>query len=85
MCLFVGKLDYFDDKASVLIASDHLLSSVDSGIRPDIHCDSRFGIPRHVGADICVGMALDVLEDSELSPLAALQRSGDLGIAKADD
>jgi len=36
----------------------------DSGIQPDIRCDSRQGIPKNVGADLCVGVALDVLESA---------------------
>ena len=34
----------------------------DSGIKPDIRCDSKQGIPKNIGADLCVGLALDVLE-----------------------
>mmetsp|Transcript_11788 Transcript_11788/g.21787 ORF Transcript_11788/g.21787 Transcript_11788/m.21787 type:complete len:848 (+) Transcript_11788:122-2665(+) len=34
----------------------------DSGIKPDIYCQSKQGIPQNVGADLCVGVALDVLE-----------------------
>ena len=34
----------------------------DSGVKPDIRCDSTQGIPQNVGADLCVGVALDVLE-----------------------
>ena len=34
----------------------------DSGVKPDIRCESRQGIPQNVGADLCVGVALDVLE-----------------------
>lgn len=36
----------------------------DSGIHPDILCESNQGIPKNVGADLCVGMALDVLESA---------------------
>ena len=35
----------------------------DSGIKPDVYCESKQGIPKNVGADLCVGVALDVLED----------------------
>jgi hypothetical protein len=34
------------------------------GIRPDIFCDSKQGIPGTPSADLCVGMALDVLEET---------------------
>jgi len=33
----------------------------DSGVKPDIRCEAS-GIPKNVGADLCVGVALDVLE-----------------------
>jgi len=36
----------------------------DSGIRPDVYCESKQGIPKNVGADLCVGVALDVLEST---------------------
>jgi C-terminal processing protease CtpA/Prc len=39
---------------------------VGGGIRPDLYCPSHHGIPvSHVGADLCVGMALDALEEAE--------------------
>jgi len=33
------------------------------GIRPDVFCDSKQGIPGKPNADLCVGIALDVLEE----------------------
>ncbi|KAL7509764.1 hypothetical protein ACHAXN_006734 [Cyclotella atomus] len=33
----------------------------DSGIHPDVRCESKQGIPKNIGSDICVGVALDVL------------------------
>lgn len=39
---------------------------VGGGIRPDIYCPSTQGIPSNIGADICVGVALDALEDAEV-------------------
>lgn len=33
----------------------------DSGVKPDVRCESR-EIPQNAGADLCVGVALDVLE-----------------------
>lgn len=38
---------------------------IGGGVRPDIFCPSTQGIPTNVGADICVGMALDALEDAD--------------------
>ncbi|KAG7358932.1 carboxyl-terminal protease [Nitzschia inconspicua] len=37
------------------------------GIRPDIYCDGRQGIPGKPSADLCVGVALDVLEETAQS------------------
>jgi Peptidase family S41 len=37
------------------------------GIRPDIYCDSKQGIPGKPNADLCVGVALDVLEETAQS------------------
>jgi len=38
----------------------------DSGVKPDIMCESRQGIPQNVGADLCVGVAVDVLESVDV-------------------
>ena len=35
---------------------------VGGGVRPDIQCSSTSGIPEDIGADICVGVALDALD-----------------------
>jgi C-terminal processing protease CtpA/Prc len=40
---------------------------VGGGIRPDIICESKQGIPQNVGADFCVGTAIDALEEAELN------------------
>lgn len=37
---------------------------IGGGVRPDIFCESKQGIPRNIRADLCVGMALDALEES---------------------
>jgi C-terminal processing protease CtpA/Prc len=37
---------------------------VSGGIRPDIYCGSRSGIPRNIGADFCVSEALDALDEA---------------------
>mmetsp|Transcript_22823 Transcript_22823/g.26014 ORF Transcript_22823/g.26014 Transcript_22823/m.26014 type:complete len:750 (+) Transcript_22823:197-2446(+) len=34
------------------------------GIQPDILCDAHEGIPSNIGADLCVGMALDALNEA---------------------
>ena len=34
------------------------------GIQPEILCQSKQGIPANIGADLCVGMALDALRES---------------------
>jgi hypothetical protein len=34
------------------------------GVKPDVYCDTR-GIPSNPGADFCVGLALDALEQSD--------------------
>ena len=39
---------------------------VGGGVRPDIYCPSTQGIPSNIGADICVGMGLDALEDADM-------------------
>jgi len=40
---------------------------VGGGIYPDIPCNSNQGIPAYPGADLCVGMALDALDQAEIS------------------
>jgi len=40
---------------------------VGGGISPDIVCASNGGIPGKIGSDLCVGMALDALEEAEVS------------------
>ena len=38
---------------------------VGGGIRPDILCESSSGIPGNIGADWCVGVALEALEEAD--------------------
>jgi C-terminal processing protease CtpA/Prc len=38
---------------------------VGGGIWPDIVCDSKQGIPSNIGADLCIGMGLDALEEAD--------------------
>jgi len=38
---------------------------VRGGILPDTYCSTKQGIPSNVGADLCVGIALDALEDAD--------------------
>ena len=40
---------------------------VGGGILPDVKCESKQGIPNNIGADLCVGVALDVLSEAESS------------------
>jgi hypothetical protein len=35
------------------------------GIYPDIVCQGKQGIPANVGADLCVGLALDALDEAD--------------------
>ena len=37
---------------------------IGGGIRPDIACESKQGIPGNIRADLCVGLALDALEEA---------------------
>eukprot|EP00554_Chaetoceros_debilis_P010051 CAMPEP_0194106734 /NCGR_PEP_ID=MMETSP0150-20130528/6709_1 /TAXON_ID=122233 /ORGANISM="Chaetoceros debilis, Strain MM31A-1" /LENGTH=859 /DNA_ID=CAMNT_0038794961 /DNA_START=345 /DNA_END=2924 /DNA_ORIENTATION=- len=37
---------------------------VGGGVKPDVYCSSTQGIPSNIGADICVGVAMDALEDA---------------------
>ena len=39
------------------------------GVKPDIYCPSTQGIPTNIGADICVGLAVDALEDANVEDL----------------
>jgi C-terminal processing protease CtpA/Prc len=49
---------------------------IGGGLRPDIECDSRQGIPSNVGADFCVGMALDALEEASDDESEPARRTG---------
>ncbi|CAB9515642.1 Carboxyl-terminal-processing peptidase [Seminavis robusta] len=44
---------------------------VGGGITPDVYCASKQGIPANIGADLCVGMALDVLDEAEPASYAS--------------
>jgi C-terminal processing protease CtpA/Prc len=37
------------------------------GVKPDVFCDSRQGIPGRPSSDLCVGVALDILEENASS------------------
>jgi hypothetical protein len=39
---------------------------IGGGLQPDIFCESKQGIPGNVGADLCVGIALDTLEEANI-------------------
>lgn len=45
----------------------HTGEFVGGGIRPDIVCESKQGIPGNIRADLCVGVALDALEEATLT------------------
>jgi hypothetical protein len=49
---------------------------VGGGIRPDIFCQSKQGIPGNVRADLCVGEALDALEEDDVNNSNAIQSPG---------
>jgi hypothetical protein len=49
---------------------------VGGGIRPDIFCQSKQGIPGNVHADLCVGEALDALEEDDINNNNAIQSLG---------
>ena len=38
---------------------------IGGGLQPDVLCSSRSGIPSNIGADLCVGVALDVIKEAE--------------------
>jgi hypothetical protein len=40
---------------------------VGGGINPDLYCESKQGIPSNIGADLCVGVALDALQEEASS------------------
>lgn len=56
----------------------HTGAWVGGGIQPDVACDSHQGIPGKPGADLCVGIALDVLEEAS-GGTDLLQRVGTVG------
>lgn len=53
---------------------------VGGGVFPDIYCRSH-GIPMNIGADYCVGKALDILQTADISgtvnsgPLSSMEKS----------
>mmetsp|Transcript_7257 Transcript_7257/g.10601 ORF Transcript_7257/g.10601 Transcript_7257/m.10601 type:complete len:163 (-) Transcript_7257:20-508(-) len=55
---------------------------VGGGVRPDIYCPSNQGIPSRVGADICVGMALDALEEATVKEMASSPDSDDGAVGR---
>lgn len=55
---------------------------IGGGIQPDIYCESRRGIPSDVGADFCVGTALDALEEADVQEAYNLATTGDQGPLK---
>jgi hypothetical protein len=56
---------------------------VGGGIRPDIQCSSNQGIPSDIGADFCVGVALDALQNADMkeqTEVANADRSSSTGV-----
>ena len=49
---------------------------VGGGIQPEVYCESR-GIPNNPGADLCVSLALDALDDSDADLLLSSSDGGD--------
>jgi len=48
---------------------------VGGGIKPDVMCES-VGIPSNPGADLCVGLALDALDDADVEERLAMNEKG---------
>jgi C-terminal processing protease CtpA/Prc len=55
---------------------------IGGGIQPDLYCESRRGIPSDVGADFCVGAALDALEEADVQEAYNLALTGEQGPLK---
>ena len=51
---------------------------IGGGIQPDIVCDSSHGIPKNVGSDLCVGVAIDALNEAD----HAYQSTGQLSVKR---
>ena len=51
---------------------------IGGGIQPDIVCDSIHGIPNNVGSDLCVGVAIDALNEADHS----YQSTGQLSVKR---
>ena len=50
---------------------------IGGGIQPDLYCESRRGIPSDIGADFCVGTALDALEEADVQEAYNLALTGE--------
>jgi Peptidase family S41 len=57
---------------------------IGGGLRPDVYCDDKQGIPNNVGADFCVGIALDVLEEYTQKGYLDLYEDDDDNIEEMD-
>lgn len=64
----------FVDKASGEIVGG-------GGINPDVYCESRQGIPGNPAADLCVKVALDVLEEQKSSKAASVSTTVAKGLS----
>eukprot|EP00980_Cylindrotheca_fusiformis_P006923 scaffold1442_cov128-Cylindrotheca_fusiformis.AAC.44 len=49
------------------------------GLKPDVFCESKHGIPANIGADLCVGIALDALEEAKTNRDTAVYPPGLFG------
>jgi hypothetical protein len=47
---------------------------IGGGILPDVECDSRQGIPANIGAELCVGMVLDALNEAAENKASPFQK-----------
>ncbi|GKZ00970.1 hypothetical protein MPSEU_001048500 [Mayamaea pseudoterrestris] len=47
---------------------------VGGGILPDVVCESKQGIPNNIGADLCIGVAMDALEEAESAKIQFLSK-----------
>ena len=56
----------------------HTGAYIGGGIQPDIVCDSIHGIPNNVGSDLCVGVAIDALNEAD----HAYQSTGQLSVKR---
>ena len=59
----VTNISFYDHPNTSPGSSSSSSSELMGGIRPDVYCDSKQGIPGKPQSDLCVSVALDVLEE----------------------